>query len=190
MSDSIWNYRDDIDPRPSGRGEPGRGDIVSDEPIDQHVATGTSGVPAPPPAAPTDAPLVDSSALDPTMSDPAVAVTPGSDAPTASRIEGVGTDSQGIEIIGYDVEASDGGLGKIDESSLEAGSAYVVVDTGWWIFGKKRMIPAGVIQSIDHENHQVFVGLTKDEIKAAPDFAEEHREDRSSYDDYYGPYGR
>ncbi|MDQ3738008.1 MAG: PRC-barrel domain containing protein [Actinomycetota bacterium] len=175
MSDSIWNYRDDVGTRPSPGDE---GDDDRDR--DRNDEFDSAGVPMPP-AAPTDAPLVDDPQRDPVVTD----------APLAdSGVGNVGATTQGIEVIGYDVEATDGGLGKIDESSLEAGSAYVVVDTGWWIFGKKRLIPAGVIQSIDHDNSQVFVGLTKEEIKSAPDFADEHREDRSGYDEYYGPYGR
>lgn len=184
MSDSIWNYRDDVDP---SRGR--RDDDRVDRDDDLGAGSG-SGVPMPPAASPTDAPLVDDPERDPVMSDSPLAGAPLSGDPASSDLGGAGTSTQGIEIIGYDVEATDGGLGKIDESSLEAGSAYVVVDTGWWIFGKKRLIPAGVIQSIDHENRQVFVGLTKEEIKSAPDFTEEHREEHSEYDEYYGPSGR
>ncbi|MDQ3390542.1 MAG: hypothetical protein M3508_04265 [Actinomycetota bacterium] len=198
MSDSIWNYRDDVDTSRSKREDDRdveRSDEFDSERDDQFDS---SGVPMPPAASPTDAPLVDDPQSDPTVTDSPLAGSSGTGSADAgmSGSADAGTssmgdaDAQGIEIVGYDVEATDGGLGKIDESSLEAGSAYVVVDTGWWIFGKKRMIPAGVIESIDHENGQVFVGLSKEEIKSAPDFAEEHREDRSGYDEYYGPYGR
>ena len=93
------------------------------------------------------------------------------------------------DFVGYDVEATDGGIGKIDESSYEAGQAYLVVDTGFWIFGKKRLIPAGVVERIDDQAETVFVNLSKDQIKAAPDFDERHRETRDEYQTYYGPYG-
>jgi hypothetical protein len=42
------------------------------------------------------------------------------------------------DLTGYQVEAIDGRIGKIDEASIDAGASYVVVDTGFWIFGKKR----------------------------------------------------
>ena len=45
--------------------------------------------------------------------------------------------------MGYDVEATDGSIGKIGAATNDASSCYVVVDTGFWIFGKKRLIPAG-----------------------------------------------
>ena len=93
-------------------------------------------------------------------------------------------------LVGYSVEATDGSIGKIDEASQDAGSAYVVVDTGFWIFGKKRMIPASVIQRVDDVDQRVYVGMTKDQIKDAPDFDESHRVNRDESYNYYEPYGR
>ena len=34
------------------------------------------------------------------------------------------------DFVGYDVEATDGTIGKVDESSYDASCAYLVVDTG------------------------------------------------------------
>ena len=95
--------------------------------------------------------------------------------------------STGGDFIGYDVEATDGSIGKIDAKSDEASSAYIVVDTGFWIFGKKRLIPAGAVTSVDHENQTVWVSMTKDEIKNAPDYDESSYDDttRTSHGDYY-----
>jgi hypothetical protein len=42
-------------------------------------------------------------------------------------------------------EASDGGIGKIDEATYAAAARCIVVDTGPWIFGKKRVLHARVI---------------------------------------------
>ncbi len=103
-----------------------------------------------------------------------------------------GTLSADNDVIGYDVEAIDGTIGKIDNSTNETDNAHVVVDTGWWIFGKKRLIPAGAITAADHENQKVAVQLTKDQIKTAPDFDETQSLDTSNrgvYDEYYGPFG-
>ena len=92
---------------------------------------------------------------------------------------------------GLSVEATDGSIGKIDESSDDVGMSYIVVDTGPWIFGKKVLLPAGMIERVDRTDEQVFVGLTKEEIKNAPEFDETtYRDDtyRSSVGDYYTPY--
>ena len=71
------------------------------------------------------------------------------------------------DVVGYDVEATDGSIGRVDEATNDAASSYLVVDTGFWIFGKKRLIPAGVIVRVDDEERTVFVSMTKDETKSA-----------------------
>ena len=94
------------------------------------------------------------------------------------------------DVVGYDVEASDGSIGTIDEASNQTASSYLVVDTGFWIFGKKRLIPAGVITRVDDEDRKVFVSMTKDQIKSAPDFEARDRDERDRYDSYYGSIHR
>ena len=98
--------------------------------------------------------------------------------------------SEGDEIVGYSVEATDGSIGKIDEATAEMGAAYIVVDTGPWIFGKKRLIPAGLVGSIDRDDQSVTVNLSKDQVRAAPDYDSENwdEEARAEYGEYYGPY--
>jgi hypothetical protein len=73
-----------------------------------------------------------------------------------------------VDIVGYSVEAADGSIGKIDEATYDAGSSYIVVDTGPWIFGKKVMVPAGGIQAIDLENKVVRLNRTKEDVKNSP----------------------
>src|SRR5687767_2882321 len=65
------------------------------------------------------------------------------------------------DLVGYDVEASDGHIGKIDQVAAENDRNSVVVDTGFWIFGKKRLIPAGVIERVDNDDRKVYVAMTK-----------------------------
>lgn len=99
-----------------------------------------------------------------------------------------------IDVEGFDVEATDGSIGKIDEATYDVGSACIVVDTGPWIFGRKVVIPAGAIETIDLENEKVAVRLTKDQIKDSPELGDEtdYRSDeyRSSLGSYYDPYVR
>ena len=92
------------------------------------------------------------------------------------------------DLVGYDVEATDGSIGTIDESSNETASAYLVVDTGFWIFGTKRLIPAGAIERIDDEGRTVFVSMTKEQIKSVPDFEDRDRAARDRYETYYGSF--
>jgi hypothetical protein len=95
----------------------------------------------------------------------------------------------GGDLSGYNVEATDGGIGKIDEATYEAGSSFLVIDTGPWIFGTKVMIPAGLVESVDHDDQKVFVRATKDAIKDAPEFQDGYFRDddyRTELGSYYG----
>jgi hypothetical protein len=97
-----------------------------------------------------------------------------------------------VDLTGFTVEALDGKIGKIDEATNEAGGSFVVVDTGPWIFGKKVMLPAGVIRDVDPDAETVFVNRTKDQIKNAPEFDETTYRDesyRERLSGYYGPGG-
>jgi hypothetical protein len=92
-------------------------------------------------------------------------------------------------LTGFGVEATDGSIGKVDESSDEVGARYIVVDTGPWIFGKKVLLPAGVVQNIDYDDEKVYVNRTKDEIKDAPEFDDTTYRDeayRTELGSYYG----
>jgi hypothetical protein len=80
----------------------------------------------------------------------------------------------------------------VDEASYDVGTGYVVVDTGPWIFGKKVMLPAGVIGHVDHDAQEVFVNRTKEQIEGAPKFDESMYRDeayRLGIGTYYGPGG-
>lgn len=77
-----------------------------------------------------------------------------------------------VDVVGFDVVAKDGDIGKVDESSDEFEDAYLVVDTGFWIFGKKRIIPARLVTQIDQDEQQIHISMTKDEVKGAPDYNE------------------
>jgi hypothetical protein len=61
------------------------------------------------------------------------------------------------------------------------------VDTGPWIFGKKVLLPASVIQRIDLDSKKVYVRLTMDQIKSAPEFDEKTYVSRE-YRDRIGTY--
>jgi hypothetical protein len=92
----------------------------------------------------------------------------------------------------FKVEAIDGSIGKIDETTNEIGASFIVIDTGPWIFGKKVMLPAGIVDRVDTAEQTVFVNRTKDEIKDAPEFDETRYRDEQYRDElggYYGPGG-
>ncbi|MGC4866025.1 PRC-barrel domain-containing protein [Micromonospora sp. DT53] len=75
-----------------------------------------------------------------------------------------------VDLVGYQVQASDGRIGSIDEASDEADAGHLVVDTGPWIFGQKVLLPAGTVARVDHQERVVHVDRTRQQIKDAPPF--------------------
>jgi hypothetical protein len=67
--------------------------------------------------------------------------------------------------------------------------SWIVVDTGHWIFQKKRMIPAGGITAIDPDQRQVRLAMTKADVKSAPDYDEVRRHE-AFYQDLIEEYYR
>jgi hypothetical protein len=111
-------------------------------------------------------------------------------------IWGYGPESEyrpGGSLAGYAVEATDGHIGKVDKHSDEVNEAYLVVDTGVWIFGKHVLLPAGTIRRVDAGEEKVYLSLTKEQIKDSPEFdRDKHTDDpayRQEVGEYYNPGG-
>jgi hypothetical protein len=99
--------------------------------------------------------------------------------------------SEGGDVVGYEVEGTDGSIGKIDKATADTDASYVVVDTGSWLVGKKRLIPAGLVTNVDHDSGTVTVTLSKDQVEAGPDYEDDIDADDvtlSPHSDYYGPF--
>ncbi|MEV6303993.1 PRC-barrel domain-containing protein [Actinoplanes sp. NPDC051861] len=94
----------------------------------------------------------------------------------------------GVDLVGFKVEATDGHIGSIDQASYDVGGAHLVVDTGPWIFGRKVLLPAGTVQTVDHAEKKVYVDRTKEQIKSSPEYDKETFETaayREEVGDYY-----
>src|SRR5580693_5228834 len=94
------------------------------------------------------------------------------------------------DITGYSIHATDGDIGKVDKANNDTGSSYLIVSTGPWIFGKTVMLPAGVVERIDHENKTVYVRRSKDDIKNAPEYDESTYRDEAYRAELGGYYDR
>ncbi|MEU9030965.1 PRC-barrel domain-containing protein [Streptomyces sp. NPDC048383] len=92
------------------------------------------------------------------------------------------------DLTGYKVEAADGSIGKVDKHSDEVGSAYIVVDTGPWIFGKEVLLPAGTVTRIDPGEEKIYVDRTKEQIKNAPEFDKDKHLGNAEYHQQVGGY--
>lgn len=94
----------------------------------------------------------------------------------------------GTDLTGFKVEAVDGDIGKVDEHSDEVGDAYLVVDTGVWIFGKEVLLPASTVVRVDPEEKKAYVDRTKEQIKSAPEFHRDKHLGNAGYHEELGTY--
>src|SRR5437762_13949582 len=78
----------------------------------------------------------------------------------------------GVDLTGFDVEATDGKIGKVSDTTRDTNGSFIVVETGPWIFGHQLMLPAGTLSSVATQDRTLFVKVTKDLIKNAPEFDE------------------
>jgi hypothetical protein len=72
-------------------------------------------------------------------------------------------------VIGFSVQARDGGAGKVDDASSDVGACCIVVATGR-LFRVKVILPAGMIERLDHAKKRVYVKVTQDQLKSAPEY--------------------
>ena len=77
--------------------------------------------------------------------------------------------AEGVDLREMAVQAADGGIGKVQDVVERGPRAFLLVDTGPWIFGKTIKVPAGLVQAVDAEQRIVLVDRPKDEIKDAPE---------------------
>jgi hypothetical protein len=98
---------------------------------------------------------------------------------------------RGASLAGFEVQARDGGIGHVDRANDQTNRSYLVIDTGPWIFGKTVVLPAGTVERVDIAGRKVYVALTKDHIKAAPQLEEAGLDDdasRSTLGEHYGRF--
>jgi len=96
---------------------------------------------------------------------------------------------------GAAIIARDGAIGEIDDLYFDDEKwtvRYLVVDAGSWLFSRKVLISPISIEKADEGANQVFVNLTRDQVKDSPDIDTQKpvsRRHETAYMDYYGyPY--
>jgi len=95
---------------------------------------------------------------------------------------------------GYDIQATDGSIGHVKDFVFDDESwaiRYLVVDTrNWWPGGKKVLIAPGWIREISWTEGSVSVNLTREQVKASPEFDENMVVDRDYERRLYASYGQ
>ena len=99
---------------------------------------------------------------------------------------------------GYELQATDGKLGKIDALYFDEDTwkvRYLVVNVGNWLMRQYVLLTPDCIEYVDREQETVVVSLTKDQIENSPDIDTQKtisREKEEMLHDYYAwvPYWR
>ena len=97
---------------------------------------------------------------------------------------------RGRSLNGFDVDAKDGRLGRVERTASEPTGSYLVVDAGTMApLGGRILLPAGLIDRVDVDDERVHLRATRDEIRAAPAYdwrvpLEQHH--RDAFATYYG----
>ncbi len=112
--------------------------------------------------------------------DAAMPLPPAPMAPSKSPPQDVGAGGADshlrscAEVIGYDIEASDGAIGHLDEFLIDPRSWQIlrlVIDTRNWLPGKYVQVEPARIRGVDWHTRRVQVAMTREQIKSAPEAA-------------------
>ncbi len=93
---------------------------------------------------------------------------------------------------GYHIHASDGAIGHLEDFLLDDGNwliGYLIVDTKNWWFGQHVLISPRAVQEISWDDHEMRVGLTRDQVRASPPWDPLHEIDEGyakQLDTHYG----
>jgi uncharacterized protein (TIGR02271 family) len=92
-------------------------------------------------------------------------------------------ESEIVNLDSYSVYSGNDRIGSVDDVLVDDSGRfrYLVVDTGFWIFGKKILLPIGLAHFNYDDNRINVDGLTREQVQNLPDFKEAQLHE---YDDY------
>lgn len=79
-------------------------------------------------------------------------------------------------VTGYHIQAKDGEIGHVDDFIIDDVTwaiRYLVIDTGDWLPGKKVLISPKWMERVSYDESKVYIGLTRDDIKNAPEYTDD-----------------
>lgn len=97
------------------------------------------------------------------------------------------------QVIGYHIQATDDQIGHVEDFIIDDVTwtiRYLIVDTRNWWPGKKVLVSPLWLERVSFDESKMFVNLTRDEIKQAPEFTDVSTLNREYETKLYGHYGR
>jgi hypothetical protein len=96
-----------------------------------------------------------------------------------------------LDLTGFDVETRDGVVGRVDRATREVGRSYVVIDPGAAMpLGRRLLVPAGVVDTVDLDARRLFVDASRSELLSSPEFSAERALDATLRDRVAKHYSR
>ena len=99
----------------------------------------------------------------------------------------------GREVTGYDIEATDGGIGHVEDFIIDTDDwsvRYMEVDTKKWLGGRKVLVSPNWITSIEWADRIVRVDMTREQIEGSPEFDPKGSLSREYESQLFGHYER
>ena len=97
------------------------------------------------------------------------------------------------DVSGYTIRAEDGEIGHVADFVVDDevwAIRYLIVDTSNWWAGKKVLLGTQWIERISREDSKVFINLTRDAIKQAPEYTEQALITRDYEEELHRHYNR
>jgi hypothetical protein len=89
-----------------------------------------------------------------------------------------------FDLTGFDVETRDGVIGRVDRATKDVTGSYLVIDAGPAMpLGRRVVLPAGVVETVDLDDRRLAVSLGRSEIlrsRISSHFASPREERRSA----------
>jgi hypothetical protein len=76
-----------------------------------------------------------------------------------------------LDLSGFEVETRDGVIGRVDRATRDVSGSYLIVDAGAAMpLGRRVVLPAGVVDTVDLDDQRLAVSLGRSEILSAPEY--------------------
>jgi hypothetical protein len=98
----------------------------------------------------------------------------------------------GLALKGYALKATDGRIGDVSDFLFDDATwkiRWLVIDTGFWLPGRKVLVHPSAITGADHPIRELAVDLTKVQVKASPDIEQDAPVSRAMESSLYDHYG-
>jgi len=97
------------------------------------------------------------------------------------------------DVVGYDIQARDGAIGHLDDFLIDDRTwtiRWLAVDTRNWLPGKHVLVTPEWVEDVVWTERAVCVGLTRGQIKSAPEYDQNRPVEREYEQRLFSHYGR